>query len=453
VQVAYRLAVVCLVSSVVLLPARAQNCGVSSLVDLAALTGREVPPAQLQQLLQALPDPEADMLQIQQAARLLGLNLQGVLAPAAALGVELSGPAIVHLRGPDHFVALARASAQWVQLVEGERRWVEPAALFAERYTGHALVLDSPTPAEGARLECPEFEHEFAVTGLGETVAHAFRMRNVGAGDLQLRVKECPGWDRPEATVGQTVLAPGEATTVSVRQMIRKSGALMDTVTLLTNDPAAPVVHLTIHGSVPHNLTIRPESLSVVLTRNSPASRLLRLTGPADTAVTGAASVEGGFTAEVAPADTHGDGARAWNVRLVFSAALPAGTLVDELRIETTHAARPVVTVPVAIEVQPQIRRIPSRLFYGFAEPGRAIRRTLTLYSFDGRAFGITGATANAPEATAEFVQLADDRWEVEVTLTPTEPGIVETIVAIATDLPGEERIEVPVYADVRPLW
>ena len=39
----------------------------------------------------------------------------------------------------------------------------------------------------------------------------------------------------------------------------------------------------------------------------------------------------------------------------------------------------------------------------------------------------------------------------MEVTLSRAEPGVVDTTLVVTSDLPGEERIEVPLYADVRP--
>jgi hypothetical protein len=58
------------------------------------------------------------------------------------------------------------------------------------------------------------------------------------------------------------------------------------------------------------------------------------------------------------------------------------------------------------------------------------------------------------PEGEARIAALAEPtgegEWKVEVTLARAEPGVVDTTLVVTTDLPGEERIEVPLYADVR---
>jgi hypothetical protein len=170
-----------------------------------------------------------------------------------------------------------------------------------------------------------------------------------------------------------------------------------------------------------------------------------------DTAeLVGATSRDESFAVAVSPAAALQEGQRAWDITVTVPPNLPIGRTEDELWIETTHAARPLVTVPVMIEVEPQIRRSPSRLFFGFVQPGKTVLRALTLRSFDGRAFSVTGVTANEAGITAEAKRVGEGEWKVEVALARAEPGVVDTTLVVSTDLPGEERIEVPLYADVR---
>jgi len=251
-------------------------------------------------------------------------------------------------------------------------------------------------------------------------------------------------------TVGQTVLAPGEETTVTVTKTVRVSGPFSETITLHTDDPANPVVYFTLHGDVPHDLIILPDRVYIAGVRGEAPTRTLRLLGPETAAIIGVSSRDSCFAVETAPVPAPWEGQKAWDVTLTAGPDLPAGSTEDELRIETTHAARPLITVPVAIDVQPQIRRLPPKLFFGFVQPGETAGRTLTLRSFDGRAFRVTAATCEAAGVSAALEQAAPDRWLVRVAVNRAEPGVIDTTLVLTTDLPGEERIEVPLYADVR---
>jgi len=224
----------------------------------------------------------------------------------------------------------------------------------------------------------------------------------------------------------------------------------MESIEVLTNDPTAPALYLTLHADVPQDLTVRPERLYMVCKRGDSPIQRLRLTGPETAWVKRASAREASLFLEVNPVEGPEPSERGWDITVAVSPNLPIGRTEDELRIETTHAARPLVTVPVMIEVEPQIRRVPSKLFFGFVQPGKTAKRTLTLRSFDGRAFDVSGATAGEPGVTAGAQRVSEGEWKVEVSLTRAEPGVVETTFVVTTDLPGEERIEVPLYADVR---
>jgi ABC-type bacteriocin/lantibiotic exporter with double-glycine peptidase domain len=170
-----------------------QNCGIDSVVGLAGLLGRDLTEQDRRKVAEALPGPTVDMLQIQEAARLLGLDLRGVEASVDALMGGTPGPSIVHLRNPDHFVVLIRASETWAQLMDGGNLAIRLREYFDERYTGRALVPGLPTTDNGPRLELADFHYETAIAGIGQTIEHVFEMRNAGNRGLELQVKDCPG--------------------------------------------------------------------------------------------------------------------------------------------------------------------------------------------------------------------------------------------------------------------
>jgi hypothetical protein len=223
----------------------------------------------------------------------------------------------------------------------------------------------------------------------------------------------------------------------------------MESVSLLTNDPASPRVYLTMHGRIPHDVVVRPSYLYIPSHRGAPGERVVLLTGPPEMEVTSAEAAGSSFRVEALPVTPLAEDMRTWELRLALSADLPLGRLRDELRVKTTHKERPLVTVPVAIEVLPHIQRIPARLFFGFVDAGETARRTLALRSRQGVRFAVTGVVADQEGLSAEARPIADGAWLVEVALAAAQPGVIDRSLVICTDLPVEPRIEVPIRAHV----
>ncbi|GAH43437.1 unnamed protein product, partial [marine sediment metagenome] len=132
-------------------------------------------------------------LEIKEAGEGLGIELLGVEAAFDELVSEVPGPKIIHLKDPAHFLVMARASPEWVQLLDGGRVVVMPREKIEERYSGHALILDQEDDGGGPRLEFLEFHYSFGIAGVGQKVEHAFKVTNAGEPDLAitLQAKGC----------------------------------------------------------------------------------------------------------------------------------------------------------------------------------------------------------------------------------------------------------------------
>lgn len=219
---------------------------------------------------------------------------------------------------------------------------------------------------------------------------------------------------------------------------------------LATNDPVAPVVYLTLHGRVPHDVDIWPDKLSFIVDRGEGKQRTLRLTGPETMDVTGAMSEQALVTVNMAPAEAPREGMNAWELALSVSDSLPIGRHEDTLRILTTHPERPLVSVPIAIEVRSALVIVPNSAFFGFVTVGTEKTVTLKVRSRDGSAFRIASAEANHPALSSEARPAGEGQWAVELTCKPAEPSIIDIALTLTTDIPGEERLSIPVYADAQ---
>jgi hypothetical protein len=182
--------------------------------DLCVLLGQEFTRERRQHLLQAHPHEETSMLDIRQAAEGLGIELVGVTAAFDELVSEVPGPKIIHLNNPAHLLVMARASPEWVQLLDGGAVVVAPRAEIEKRYSGHALIPEQEENGGGPRLELPEFHYSLGIAGVGQRVEHAFRVTNSGDQDLAITL-QAKGCGAPDATIGKETLAPGESRATS----------------------------------------------------------------------------------------------------------------------------------------------------------------------------------------------------------------------------------------------
>jgi tetratricopeptide (TPR) repeat protein len=131
----------------------------------------------------------------------------------------------------------------------------------------------------------------------------------------------------------------------------------------------------------------------------------------------------------------------------------PLGQSTGSLAI--TSAAAPGSSTSVRIEavVLGELEVLPRALFFGFIELGEQKEVSLTVRSRSGKGFSLREARASDEAkalSVAQPVQRSVGEWAIPVTILAKDPGQMHSTVLLMSDVPGEEHIEVPVYADVR---
>jgi hypothetical protein len=422
---------------------------VASLFDLALLQGREPSPASQRAISQAYPAPTCSMQDIVDAAEQMTTALRGVagtLEDVAGLG----GPAIIHLSEPDHFVVLARLSSEWAQVIDSGSVLAVLREELEQRYSGHALVLADPPPADAGRAQVAAFHHAFGVSGVGQTVEHTFTVSNTGNRPLMVEPDSCKSCGAPEVTVAEEVLASGGSTAVTVKFTISSSGNVLKVAKLRTDDPRAALVYLTLQGSVPHDVQVQPARLFVSAGKSAAPPLSLSVSGPADMQLTEAGCERGLFAAEIGAPTTDENGKQTWPVTLTLRPQDFVGRVEDTLTVRTTHPERPLITVPISGEVRGDLVLSPSQVFFGFVGPGAQREQTVTVRSRSGGVFALTGATLDSPGVrVSEPVRAEEGSWSVTISLAADRAGVVDTTLSVTTDVPGEGTLHIPVYVHV----
>ena len=431
-------------------PACAESCGIASLSDLCQLVGDDLAESQRQALVSGYPAKELSMLDIRRAAEMTGLALVGVAAPFDRLADGLPGPKIIHLSDPDHFSVMTRASAEWVQVLDHGEVTALPRQALEKRYSGHALILDQGEfPRGGPRLEAPEFHHTLGIAGVGQQVEHAFTVRNVGGQELIVHPQEKGCRGAPKVTIGQEALAPGANTQVTVSFTIGHSGSVMKSAELLTTDPTQPVVYLTVHGTVPHDLRTYPDRVYLGGEKDAIPARTVTISGPAEMDVTEVGTERGLFDLTLSEPQVFEDEKKTWTLELAFKPESFVGGIEDQLSIKTTHPERPLVTIPINGGVRGDLRVIPPSVFFGFVNPCVEAQQTIAIESRSFAPFAVKSVTSDSPKITAGTPENNDGVWSIPVSVDTTAEGVVEGSLTVTTDVPGEETLRIPVYAHI----
>ncbi|MCD6360695.1 MAG: hypothetical protein J7M38_07465 [Armatimonadetes bacterium] len=253
----------------------------------------------------------------------------------------------------------------------------------------------------------------------------------------------------PKVTIPTDTLAPGETAQVTVSFTIGYSGSVMKSARLLTTDPTQPVVYLTVHGKVPHDLRVYPDRIYLGGEKDAVPTRTVTISGPAEMDLTEVATERGLFDLTLSEPQVSEDEKKTWTLELAFKPEGFVGEIADHLSIKTTHAERPLVTIPITGRIRGDLRLTPPSVFFGFLKPGAQAQQTATIASRSFTPFTVTSATSDAAKITAGAPENKDGVWSIPVSVDTSAEGVVEGALTVTCDVPGEETLTIPVYAHV----
>ena len=424
-----------------------QGCGMVSLSRLCQILGRDLDTQQRSRLESMLPRQTCSMLDIKTAAETVQVHLAGVRASLSELSAT-PGPKILHLQHPDHFIVAARASQDWVQLLDGRRVIVVAREGIERRYSGEALIVKlDPEALVGPRLQLDEFHYPFGIAGVGQEVHHAFQLGNAGDQDLVVSLQS-NGCGSLPASIGKTTLAPGEATDLTVQFTVARSGSVMGSVRLTTNDLTRPVAFVTIHGKVPHDLRVYPDRALLAGEKQAAHCSTITVSGPPEMDL-GEVSCRGQELGLAVGEPKIGDDERkSWRITVSLQPGTLVGEFADELSIRTTHKDRPLITIPIRGTVVPDLDLQPPSAFFGFAKPGDKPAASINLTSRSGAPFRLLQVAPGDPRITVTQTE-TEGGYRLDVVVPTDKPGVFEGEVLVKTDVPLEEAVKIPVYVHV----
>lgn len=328
-------------------------------------------------------------------------------------------------------------------------------------------ACDDPASPIGPRTTAdpsdPRLTIENQVLDLGdvadyETRTAEVRFKNTGGDTLTIeRVIPTCGC----TTIGfekNQLFAPGEGGSFTLDFRPKSSGQQQKYIQVVSSDPLVPVSTVTLKANVVPTLEAEPRYLAFGrVTYGEPHSRSIEIKALADDCKLTDVSLTGNIAdhanATITDTTPEGDRRGTWRVDVDFPAETSwgwhNGTMLVSGTIETDAGARPIKILFVANgSFEDKINASETLLPLLSLRRGQKILKTTTLRSADGSPFECTSATiVKSPEGLTVTVEPVDsDRTTWLLTLTgnaPASPGSFEGVVAITTNVPGEQIIEI----------
>ena len=300
-----------------------------------------------------------------------------------------------------------------------------------------------------SQLQAVEPVYNFGDVYSGTPVRHTFRLKNTGTAPLTIgAVRTSCGCTAAQPTKNQ--LLPGEQSDIAVTFDTRTDhGPAIRTITVFTNDPAHQQVQLTMRGNVKAQIEPSP---SVVIfervKRGSGLSQQVKLTDemPDRTfTVTGITNANP-YIKVSSQRVTAAKPAVLLTISLLKTA--PAGPVTDVVKVNTNRVA---VEIPVSGTVLGDINVNPPQVSFGIVPHHAAALRFVRLTNSGNHPVKVTGIASNNPSVVAAIEPLKTGKeYKISVQLIPNTPdGVLRGMLAIKTDDPHQQDVQVPFYGIV----
>lgn len=308
--------------------------------------------------------------------------------------------------------------------------------------------------SKSPRLIIEETSHDFGRISDHEPVRCAFRFRNAGGSPLIITtIQSSCGCTVP--TIAKTEYAPGESGEFTVEfNPANREGAQSKTVMISCNDPVTPAPTVTINAQVSPLVFSEPRSLNFgAIKKGSSATRRIALLGRGPTFDAHNIAAQSNPAAfEFRPVGTtdivRGDEKFRQTEVDVTLKQMPVGRFGDTISFETGDPRMPRAQVIMTGVVQGDVSIVPPSLAFRRTVPGEPFEGAVRVKRTDGVSFRVLRASFpdDVPGSMRARIEVDSDEFIIRVEgVGDAKNGQFRTDLIIETDVPGEEKITVPV--------
>jgi Protein of unknown function (DUF1573) len=291
--------------------------------------------------------------------------------------------------------------------------------------------------------------YDFGNVYSGATVKHVFHLKNAGSAPLIISgVRTSCGCTAAQPSKSQ--LLPGEESDIAVSFDTRTDrGPATRTITVISNDPAHQQLDLTMRGDVKVQVEASPSLVMFErVSRGVEQSEKVRLTDemPDRTFRVGTITNSSPYITVAAQAIPGAKPGAELKITLLKTA--PAGPIADLIKVNTNRVP---VEIPVSGTVLGDINVNPPQVSFGIVPHHASALRFVRLTNSGNHPVKVTGISSNNSSVVAAVEPVKTGReYKIEVHLVPNTPdGVLRGMLAIKTDDPHQQDVQVPFYGIV----
>jgi hypothetical protein len=291
--------------------------------------------------------------------------------------------------------------------------------------------------------------YDFGAVYSGAVVKHTFKLKNTGGAPLTIAgVQSSCGCTAAQPTKSHVL--PGEDSEIAVSfDTHGDHGPSVRTITVFTNDPKHQQLQLTLRGDVRIQVAASPSLVTFdQVKRGSEQSRQVTLTDemPDQNLHVGPINNSNPNIRVISGPATHGKPGALLTITLLPQA--PAGPVSDLIKVTTN---RTTVEIPVSGDILGDLNISPRQVTFGVVPHHASALRIVRLTNSGDRPIRITGISSNNDSVFAAVEPLkAGKEYKITVQLRPNSPdGLLRGMLAIKTDDPHQQDVELPFYGIV----
>lgn len=307
-----------------------------------------------------------------------------------------------------------------------------------------AWSATAETPAGIPRLVCDAPVYDFGEAENTQPVDHTFVLKNDGTAPLEIaQVRSGCGCTKAETATNH--IPAGGQTTLSARLSLHgRAGPQRINIYVHSNDPERPYYQLQFTGTALAGLAVSPPSVMLMAPpEGGVISQTVAIVNRSATplAIHGIQGAGPGLSVSLI---TNEPG-RAFTLDLRAEAPANSAPLSGMLLLETDRPDQPVVTIPFAVRAHAPLAVAPRELVFSVTPDPQAQTRYLVLRSTAQRAFRILAMECSTPGVPIDVLRSGEFWYHLRIgPVVPTE-DLNDAMIRVTTDLPGAERVEVPV--------
>jgi len=291
--------------------------------------------------------------------------------------------------------------------------------------------------------------YDFGAVYNGTTVKHTFRLKNAGTAPLTISgVRTSCGCTAAQPT--KSHLLPGEDSAIAVSfDTHADHGPATRTITVLTNDPDHQQLQLTMRGDVKVQVEASP-SLVIFdrIRRGTQQSHQVTLTDEMPDRTFKVDSITNANPNIKVASQPIRSGKPGALLTITLVNTTPAGPIADLVRVNTSRAP---VEIPVSGAVLGDINVNPPQVSFGIVPHHASALRIVRLTNSGDHPVKVTGISSNNSSVVAAVEPVKTGKeYKIAVQLMPNTPdGVLRGMLAIKTDDPHQQDVQVPFYGIV----